>query len=60
MAFKQPTRADDETLLHWLQLRDEGYSTGQIAAHYGTTPTRVRAATTAGGNTSAGFSEVAA
>lgn len=45
MAFKQPTRADDETLLHWLQLRDEGYSTGQIAAHYGTTPTRVRSAT---------------
>ncbi len=45
MAFKIPTRADDEALLQWLQWRDEGFSCGQIGAHVGLPDNRIRTAT---------------
>lgn len=36
MSARAPSRADDEALLHWLDLRDgEGLTSGQIAARTG-------------------------
>ena len=39
------TRADDERLLHWLQLRTAGVTTPEIGAMYGTTSATIRVAT---------------
>jgi len=45
MSLQMIPRKEDDTLLQWLQLRDEGFSTGQIARKFGVTPGRVRTAT---------------
>ena len=45
MAWETKNRKDDEQLLHMLELRDMGYSSGQIGLQFGMTPGRVRTMT---------------
>ena len=45
MAYREQTREDDERDLTWLSMRDEGYSTSQIAKQFGVTSSRVRTVT---------------
>lgn len=45
MAFRYPTREDDDTVLQWLEMRESAVSTGQIAKMFNTTPARVRTVT---------------
>jgi len=45
MPCKTTNREDDETLLHWLQLRDSVKSCGQIGKKFGVPSNRVRTAT---------------
>ena len=45
MVVKPRSRAADEILLHWLELREEGHSSAKIGEAYGTTGERIRVAT---------------
>ena len=46
MSFQEPTREDDERLIRWLELRDDGHSCGKIAKYLGDhRPDYIRAAT---------------
>lgn len=46
-SIKQFSRGHDERVLAWLQLRDEGYSTRQIARFFKVSPGSVQRATAA-------------
>lgn len=45
MVVKPMSRAADEILLHWMELRELGHSSAKIGKSYGTTGERIRVAT---------------
>jgi len=45
MSRNEPTRADDDRLIAWLEMRDDGKTTSQIAREYGVTKNTVIGAT---------------